>query len=338
MLFEGREFDGLTLKECFVKGYGEETFRLSRSYSNALVGLARWKNHVVFNLRCKNADVIPRSLRVACPIKTERGRAIANNAGRAFVRERLRLAEKRKKELEDVRKWTEIGFRRRIGDVRMGKFQKLTEKKAEKTFVGTRGKQCRKLDVLLNGSKLANSERDDHPKNKWVVNQSNHVLTTEEKSVLEKGLKFAPTPRQIPKFDMIACIEPALRDYLDQTVAEVARAKISGVLRGARRPERNITLAEEAALKGLMENENIVVAAADKGNVTVVLNTEDYDKKAYELIKAAPFIQIKKDPAKTVEDSVNTCVRKFFTDGKIKKPTYDFCEHHHVRSHVFLEG
>ena len=224
MLFEGREFDGLTLKECFVKGYGEETFRLSRSYSNALVGLARWKNHVVFNLRCKKAGVIPRSLRVACPIKTERGRAIANNAGRAFVRERLRLAEKRKKELEDVRKWTEMGLRRRIGDVRMGKFQKLTEKKAEKTFVGTRGKQCRKLDVLLNGSKLANSERDDHPKNKWVVNQSNHVLTTEEKSVLEKGLKFAPTPRQIPKFDMIACIEPALRDYLDQTVAEVARA------------------------------------------------------------------------------------------------------------------
>ena len=114
----------------------------------------------------------------------------------------------------------------------MGKFQQLTEKKAEKTFVRTRGKQCRKLDVLLNGSKLANSERDDHPKNKWVVNQSNHVLTTEEKSVLEKGLKFAPTPRQIPKFDMIACIEPALRDYLDQTVAEVARAKISGILRG----------------------------------------------------------------------------------------------------------
>ena len=64
-------------------------------------------------------------------------------------------------------------------------------------------------------------------KNKWVVNQSNHVFTAEEKSGFEKGFKFTQTTRRIPKFDVVACIEPVLRDHIDQTVAEVARDVLS---------------------------------------------------------------------------------------------------------------
>ena len=74
----------------------------------------------------------------------------------------------------------------------------------------------------------------------------------------------------------------------------------------------------------LRKNEAIVVAEADKGNVMVVMDVVDYDKKAEEIINNYPFKAIAKDPTRKVESGIIKCVRQFFLEGKIKKPTYDW--------------
>ena len=70
---------------------------------------------------------------------------------------------------------------------------------------------------------------------------SSHQLTASEISTLEKGLNFAPAPWRIPMLDIISCIEAGLRGHKDDTAAEVARARISGILGSAKRPKRNTT-------------------------------------------------------------------------------------------------
>ena len=47
-VFEGQEYNGLSLKDCFVKGFGEEVFRMSRDYSNCCGRLAKWKKSCNF--------------------------------------------------------------------------------------------------------------------------------------------------------------------------------------------------------------------------------------------------------------------------------------------------
>ena len=42
----------------------------------ANVKLAKQKTHLKFNLQCKELDVMPASLNITCPIKTQRAKAI----------------------------------------------------------------------------------------------------------------------------------------------------------------------------------------------------------------------------------------------------------------------
>ena len=48
-------------------------------------------------------------------------------------------------------------------------------------------------------------------KSRGVVNMSSSVLTETQKSVLEKGLNFAPAPTNVPKIEIVAAIESVLR-------------------------------------------------------------------------------------------------------------------------------
>ena len=119
-----------------------------------------------------------------------------------------------------------------------------------------------------------------------------------------------------PTLDIISCIEAGLRGHKDDTAAGVARARISGILGSAKRPKRNTTKDEEGALTQLTKNEAIVVAEADQGNVKVVMDVVDYDKKAEEIINNYPFKAIARDPTRKVERGINKCVRQFFSGGK----------------------
>ena len=74
----------------------------------------------------------------------------------------------------------------------------------------------------------------------------------------------------------------------------------------------------------MRKNEELVTAPADKGNVTVVLNCEDYERKASDITGAHLFCETAKDHTNKVETTINKCVRQFFTEGKIQKPTYDW--------------
>ena len=71
--------------------------------------------------------------------------------------------------------------------------------------------------------------------------------------------------------------------FLDSPLQTVTFEKKTKPLR------ENLSRDEKKALKSLREDENIVVAQADKGNVTVVLNKLDYEKKVSDILQAAPF-------------------------------------------------
>ena len=98
-VFEGEEFDHLTLRESFMRRFGKESFGLCRKYESTCLKLAQVKNHCVFNLRCKKSGLIPRGLRVIPPVRTQHGFALAERVSHAFVREALQVEERTKREL-----------------------------------------------------------------------------------------------------------------------------------------------------------------------------------------------------------------------------------------------
>lgn len=93
------------------------------------------------------------------------------------------------------------------------------------------------------------------------------------------------------KVEIIVSIELVLRNCKDEIAAEVARTKITNILESATAPKKNARYGEWKAMKELVERKDLVIAPADKGNATVLLDTENYEK-ALSIIGREPFIKI----------------------------------------------
>ena len=100
----------MSFKDELRHSYGEDLVSSVRGYGRCVEKLAKYKNHVIFNLRCRTSRLLPPSLRMRPPMRTARAEAIAERAGFGFLNERIRLPISKKKRLEDERKWTAIGL------------------------------------------------------------------------------------------------------------------------------------------------------------------------------------------------------------------------------------
>ena len=141
-------------------------------------------------------------------------------------------------------------------------------------------------------------------KDNWVVNLSNKPLSSDERSILEKGPKFAPTPRKIPTKDIVAEVEAAIVRLPDDT-KDAIRTSTASILHRARPPlHNNISKAERKALKSLKEDDSGLLMKADKGNCFVVMNRSDYNEKmeallsdhlTYQVVLKSPFAKIERE-------------------------------------------
>ena len=116
------------------------------------------------------------------------------------------------------------------------------------------------------------------------MNLSRHKLSGAEESILSKGYGYVTTPK-IDSIDFAAPVEAALHRSKDSDQAkETARIKICAAIRRAKRPSFNVGKDKRKAWKELKKHKSIQIEQADKGNATVILDADDYNEKAHELL------------------------------------------------------
>ena len=80
---------------------------------------------------------------------------------------------------------------------------------------------------------------------------------------------------------------------------------------------------ERQALKNLQGNKDIVIVQADKGNATVIMDTNECEDKALAVLGKAPLARLQKDPTKKIEHEINERLRNFMAQGKLNKIEYE---------------
>ena len=108
-----------------------------------------------------------------------------------------------------------------------------------------------------------------------MVNLSSRQLSDPEESVLNKGLNYAVSPQAVPVEEFVVETE-VVCDRLDAKDKEEIQSKVTAILRHASPPSSNITRNERQAIKDLKKDINIVILPADKGKITVVLDSNTY--------------------------------------------------------------
>ena len=292
---ESSNFQAVILRQ-----HGRDVLRTLRAAENTAVKIAKWTNHRIFNIRCIRADIVPNSIKLTSLVK---------GTNTAIV---LRKAEKR---LLDIR-------------VRQCSFTiaKLEEEyaKREAIVVSVKRKHREKFANLVATKRSREQQQSEDAgkidKSRWVVNKSNKTLTTDELSVLEKGLNFAVTPRDFPLKDVLVSTEIACKQ-LSAPKAQSLRAEVTKCIKKAKRPASNISKGEFKAIQELKADTDITILPADKGRSTVILNTKDYDSKMSTLLSDTNTYEVlQKDSTPKFKRGLTEMIRRWQREDPIPTP------------------
>ena len=295
--------------------------KFTRRYVNTAMKMARQKEHIAFNTRCRRYHLVPKSLCIKPPVDTYEGKRIAQRAGFQFLNARINDNYRRFKVFSHDLFFQKRQLQHSLRPCHFTALESLVTNAVKRERSNTKQRQKKKFDSLLNRSRPISQKAHVQ---KWVINLSSKTLTDHQISVLSKGLNYAVTPTKIPTPDIVSTIESALRKVTPSHLAESARVRIIGLLQRPKLPASNITPDERKAILHLKQEKDIMILPSDKGRAVVVLDTAEYDNKIRTLLDdRSTYRIITKDPTPSLERKMNSILLSLHRDAQLPKQLYD---------------
>ena len=156
---------------------------------------------------------------------------------------------------------------------------------------------------------------------KWVINISNQPLTPEQEKLLAHGPNYAVVPRDLPVAQYVAAVEQAC-SKLEEGKVEEFRVQMKAAIQRNKKPRPNLTRGEWKALAELKKDQSRMILTADKGVALVVLNTEDYIKKAEDLLNQNTYRVLTSDPTMKFKNKMINLLKAIKSKGGITEELY----------------
>ena len=129
------------------------------------------------------------------------------------------------------------------------------------------------------------------------------------------------TSKRPPIIECVTAIEEVCQK-LERGEAEELRGEVKAILKKAHPPKPNITWEEQKAMEDLRKDITRTVLTVDKGVALVVMNQEDYDKKAEELLSQTTYRKINNDPTTKYKNRLINLLKTIKTQGGINEALY----------------
>ena len=171
------------------------------------------------------------------------------------------------------------------------------------------------------GSNGETSKDLDKEKEKWVINISNKPLTPDQEKLLAHGPNYAVVPKEPPITQYVAAVENACTK-LEEGKAEEFRVQVKSAIQKIKPPRSNLTRGERRAISELKKDESRMILTADKGVALVVLNTEDYIKKAEELLNQNTYRVLTTEPTMRLKNKMINLLKSIKSKGGISEELY----------------
>ena len=124
-----------------------------------------------------------------------------------------------------------------------------------------------------------------------------------------------------PIIEYIAAIEK-LCTTLQQGKAEELRGEVKAKIKRIQPLKYNLTTEVHKALEELKKDKTRMILTADKGVSIVVIDKEDYIRKADELLSQPSYKNIPTDPTNKYKNKLITILKKIKPEGGIDEATY----------------
>ena len=135
------------------------------------------------------------------------------------------------------------------------------------------------------------------------------------------GPNYAVVPRDPPVAQYVAAVEQAC-SKLEEGKAEEFRVQVKAAIQRNKKPRPNLTRREWKALAELKKDQSRMILTTDKGVVLVVLNTEDYIKKAEDLLNQNTYRVLTSDPTMKFKNKMINLLKAIKSKGGITEELY----------------
>ena len=149
---------------------------------------------------------------------------------------------------------------------------------------------------------------------------STPLIEAQEK-ILSWGPNFAIVPKSPPVGEYIASIENAC-SQLRQGEVEELRGEIKTILKMIKPSKSNINIEERRALAELRKDKSKIILTADKGVSLVVMDREEYVRKAHALLDQPEYKSIPNDPTTRYKNKLISILKSIKAEGGINEVTY----------------
>jgi len=194
-----------------------------------------------------------------------------------------------------------------------------------------------RTSININADKFKNKNNFidplKHTNNKWFINLTNVEIPEKVSNLLQMGGKFG---LPINNFSKHTAIHEFIKDIENhnKNISEIDKSKIRNTVipffhklihkkYSDLKMDKILMDLNNITVKFCKNNPNIIFTRADKGNVTVALNKDEYIKKIETMLQDRDtYITIKKDPMKNIEKNLNNMIKKWYNNNYINKQTY----------------
>ena len=324
--------------------YGRENVRIFQQWEKYERKIVDFANHRRFTLRCLSKGLVPVSIHLTKNRRTPKGLQIIKRAERALMNERIRSINNTLNMVRSLRDACKNQLREVLSDEWMDRCREFIEVGREHQHLKTLERQKITFDRLLDKEKVREgdcttlhgghdgyhsnltnqnnmTEHSNRRENTWVNNLSSTPLTQDEKKLLSNSPNYAIVPRIPPIGENITTIENVC-NQLEQGKAVELRGEVKKVLKKVHPPRPNISRSEREAIKQLRKDKTRVILMGDKGVSMVVMDRDDYNSKAEELIHQQTYRPIPSDPTNKLKNRLITLLKKIKTEGGLNEATY----------------
>ena len=325
---------------AFIKQeFGEESVLKLHLWEKTEKKMANFQNHRRFMIKCLKNNIIPVNIKLKTSIFTKKANEIIRRAERQLLNEHVRT----------INNMIEINMFKReaylhqleevLGQVTMQECKTLMERVKECRHQKVLERQKKKFEALVlksngrskqdvrNNSKKDGTNEDRDGKNRensrWVINLSSTPLTKDQERLLAHGPKFVITPRETPVKEYKAATEQACMK-MEQGKQEEFRVEVKRLLIKDQNNQKqaNVSREELKAMKELKLDTNKLILTVDKGVALVVLDKEDYIKRAEDLLEDNTYKKIAEDPTPKQKNKLINILRNIKAEGGLKEEVY----------------
>ena len=304
--------------------------QVCRKFEKCLLKLTKLRLNVVFNTACIQENILPKYTNISLHDEAAKDEVFTKEFRMKLVKRQLENGKQQLQEIEEETKETRGKLDERIQDATVrARIIDQIERNAEMTHQKTQTTMLKKLQSIYGSTLLLPQQQQCY------INLSNRELSSDEVEFLNMGLNCHVYSR-FDTYKKKVELELLYSDLLNLEKNKVVDLdkNLKDQLRGESTKCRGNTKSNiltpklRAAAQSLRNDESIVIRKADKSNMYVIMNRNEYKEKLDDILKDDTKFkhitrntteQLTKDVRKAIQDVNTQCKKRIF-----KEPTGDY--------------